>query len=314
MIAGTPFIIFANTTERFLPWQLAQLFLKRRPPNETARGGDFFFDLPAPATSDFSAPVSLDEQAAKTVANIETNNVLPIAFIRCMMLAVPIPFHKKKRVVEPEILDALPADDPAAIRSRRDLRLVNTLMGNQRWIIKQLRQSPAHESGRTSWELGAGDGSLGAAIAKKLGNKAPPLTALDLSPRSERWPTAWDWQQRDLMEIAAESPNSELVIANLILHHFDDAQLASIGRWLSAEADTVIAVEPLRARLPHVLAFAMRLLGINYVTREDIHTSINAGFTDSELPDLLGLDPQHWNIQVSTTLLGAYQMIATRRP
>ena len=58
----------------------------------------------------------------------------------------------------------------------------------------------------------------------------------------------------------------------------------------------------------------MRLLGINYVTREDIHTSINAGFRDQELPTLLGLDPLHWKVKTSTTLLGAYRMVATRRP
>ena len=230
------------------------------------------------------------------------------------MLAVPFPFHKPKREVEPEILDSLPADHPAAIRSRRDLRLVNALMGNQRWIICQLRKIKSQRDDSNNWELGAGDGSLGAAIAQKLGSQAPPITALDLSPRSRHWPADWNWQQRDLMEVAAESANANLVLANLILHHFDDAQLAEIGQWLSAEAQTIIAVEPLRKRLPHVLAFAMRLLGINYVTRNDIHVSINAGFEANELPTPLGLDRQHWKIEVTTTLLGAYRMIATRQP
>ena len=40
----------------------------------------------------------------------------------------------KPRVVIPELLDHLPADEPEALRSRRDLRRVNWLMGNERWL------------------------------------------------------------------------------------------------------------------------------------------------------------------------------------
>ena len=35
-----------------------------------------------------------------------------------------------KRIVQPELLDALPPDDPRAVRSRRDLRRVNAWMRN----------------------------------------------------------------------------------------------------------------------------------------------------------------------------------------
>jgi hypothetical protein len=49
------------------------------------------------------------------------------------------------RQVLPEILDHLPADDPEAIGSRRDLRRINFLMGNKRWIFEM-----AHSGGRAS--------------------------------------------------------------------------------------------------------------------------------------------------------------------
>ncbi len=48
-------------------------------------------------------------------------------------------------------------------------------------------------------------------------------------------------------------PPADLVLANLILHHFQDSGLGRIGGWLR-EADVIIAVEPLLARFPHVLA------------------------------------------------------------
>ena len=75
-----------------------------------------------------------------------------------------------ERVVEPEILDELSGDDPRALRSRRDLRLINFLMGNERWILKQVR------SADSMVELGAGDGSL----TRKL-TKYGSVTGLDLS-------------------------------------------------------------------------------------------------------------------------------------
>jgi len=219
---------------------------------------------------------------------------------------------KNTRIVEPELLDALPASDPAAIRSRRDLRLINALMGNNRWILAQLRQLAPILPHRQNWELGAGDGTLGSSIARLPGCESIRLSALDLTPRSPAWPAAWDWHQADILATASAAPACDLVLANLILHHFQDDELARIGRWIS-KAHTIIAVEPTRARLPHALAFATRLLGINHVTRADIHTSIRAGFSGTELPQLLGLDTSTWDVQISTRAMGAYRMLARRR-
>ncbi|OYU98743.1 MAG: hypothetical protein CFE26_27060, partial [Verrucomicrobiales bacterium VVV1] len=42
------------------------------------------------------------------------------------------------RQLVPELLDALPAADPAAVHSRRDLRRINALMGNTRWFRRTL--------------------------------------------------------------------------------------------------------------------------------------------------------------------------------
>ncbi len=43
-----------------------------------------------------------------------------------------------ERVVKPEILDSLDASDPAAIRSRKDLRRINWFMRGETWILQQL--------------------------------------------------------------------------------------------------------------------------------------------------------------------------------
>jgi hypothetical protein len=41
--------------------------------------------------------------------------------------------------------------------------------------------------------------------------------------------------------------------------------------------------------------------------------SIAAGFRGEELPAALGLTTAEWNVRCTTTLLGAYRMIAVRR-
>ena len=64
-----------------------------------------------------------------------------------------------QRVVIPELLDHLPADDLEALRSRRDLRRINFLMGNERWVCRTVSQFP-DAANRGIVEIGAGDGML----------------------------------------------------------------------------------------------------------------------------------------------------------
>src|SRR4051794_21778458 len=64
-----------------------------------------------------------------------------------------------ERTVKPEWLDELPADDPRAVRSRRDLRLVNRIMGHARILRAGLDGAIATDSPHIA-ELGAGDGTL----------------------------------------------------------------------------------------------------------------------------------------------------------
>jgi hypothetical protein len=56
------------------------------------------------------------------------------------------------------------------------------------------------------------------------------------------------------------------------------------------------------------------VLGANHVTRHDGPVSIAAGFVGEELPAALGLAPDQWVWSCRTSWLGAYRMIAVRRP
>src|SRR4051794_11606518 len=83
------------------------------------------------------------------------------------------------RVVEPEWLDELPAEDPRAVRSRRGLRLVNRLMSNESIVAGELSRRLGEKCPRIV-ELGAGDGTFALRVAQRL--RASTVTLLDRAP------------------------------------------------------------------------------------------------------------------------------------
>jgi len=211
-----------------------------------------------------------------------------------------------RRVVIPELLDHLPADDPEARRSRRDLRRINFLMGNERWVCRTVSRFPA-EANRGIVEIGAGDGVL----CNKLATRFPraQVSAYDLAPSPDLDPRI-EWRHGDLFEMPAPDPGG-ILVANLFLHHFEGEALAVLGRWFQ-NFDVLVFNEPDRARLPHLLGGLLHPW-INRVTRHDMHVSIDAGFTAGEILEALGLDPAVWQLRESSTWRGARRVIGWRR-
>ena len=212
----------------------------------------------------------------------------------------------KARVVRSEILDHLAADDPEAIRSRRDLRWINFLMGNERWICRTLQEFPEVAS-RGIVELGAGDGVLAGRMAGVL--PGAHLTACDLVSRPAELYERGVWREGDALEAEFKAVGGVLV-ANLFLHHFEGEALLALGK-LCDGFEVVVFNEPDRGFLPHALGFLMWPF-INRVTRHDMHVSIRAGFADGELPRLLGLDPDRWRFRETSTWRGARRVIGWR--
>jgi len=211
------------------------------------------------------------------------------------------------RVLHPELLDSLPSDDPDALHSRRDLRIINRVMGTHAWIERTL---PSHlRAGECALEVGAGTGEL----ALRLGDGGVPVDGLDRCPAPRDWPRVRAWHVADLRTFDGYGAYP-VVFGNLILHHLTDGELASFGATLDRTARLILFSEPTRSRFSQrMFALLGRWFGANHVTRHDAHVSIAAGFLGNELPCALGLDPGAWEIQCSTTLLGAYRMLAVRR-
>lgn len=209
-----------------------------------------------------------------------------------------------QRIVVPEMIDELPPDDPEAVASRRDLRWINAMMGNTRWIERQVSMLPL-ACRRGIVEPGAGDGRL----SRKMSGFGE-VTAVELVPRPPDLDRRVRWLQGDLLEIGHGLAGG-VMAANLFLHHFDEVGLARIGR-IAERFDALAFVEPLRTEI--VLWRASLLLPlVNRTTRHDMPASIRAGFVPGELPALLGLDRDCWDVSESTSYRGALRMLAVKR-
>lgn len=208
------------------------------------------------------------------------------------------------RVIRPEILDDLAPDDPRAVRSRRDLRLIDPLMGNSAWVTAQAIR--LGQAGDLLVDLGAGEGTL----CRKLGQRGfrGSITAVDRAPRPAILPASIGWQSGDIF---AELPllGADIIAGTLILHHFTPEQLRELGKAMSGSR-VLIFSEPHRFLLPKILGYALWPV-LSEVTRHDLFVSIDAGFIRGELAHQLGLD-ERWQIQESLDIRGGLRFLAWR--
>lgn len=213
------------------------------------------------------------------------------------------------RSVQAEILDSLPACNLDALASRRDLLTINRLMGNFRWLRRQLRDLKVSMADPIL-ELGAGDGHLGRQLMKSL--PAGGYHALDQCSRPEDWPRDADWLSLDLTDFN-DYQRFSCVVANLMLHHFEASELAQLGARLQAgSVQRILACEPCRRPIHKWQLRAGKWIGFNYVTLNDGCLSVEAGFRGDELPVLLGLNRDEWTWSIEETWMGAYRMRAER--
>ena len=196
------------------------------------------------------------------------------------------------RVLTPEILDFLPPDDPGAIRSRRDLARINGVMGQGAIMAKALADFPAPQ---LLADLGGGDGRFLLSLAKRLAKRWPGVRAVILdrqdivSADTRAGFAALGWHCETMRgDIFDSLPRlkPDIVLANLFLHHLDDAALTELLALISAQAQGFVACEPRRSVLALLGARLVFALGANHVTRHDAVASVLAGFRRRELSAL----------------------------
>ena len=208
-----------------------------------------------------------------------------------------------KRIVQPELLDTLPPDDPRAARSRRDLRHVNAWMNHHAIMARALENSCNGFVPRQITELGAGDGNFLLSVAQKISPRWPSLNValLDLQSNvSMETITAFagiGWRAESVVADVFnwQQTDSEIVIANLFLHHFEEARLAELLRLIFRRSKLFIAIEPRRAAWPLFCSRLLWAIGCGAVTRHDAVTSVRAGFSGNELSRIWP-DKNNWEL------------------
>jgi hypothetical protein len=198
------------------------------------------------------------------------------------------------RHLEPELLDGLPADDPRAIASRRDLIRINALMFQARFMASLMRVNVQTPPLRIL-EIGAGDGKFMLAVARLMARRWPNveivmvdrigLIGKDVCNAFAKF--GWRVQPvtADIFDWTGDRP-FDLVCANLILHHFDDTRLLELFSRIMTMAPLLVATEPLRGKIPLVATRLLPLIGACAVTLNDAAQSVRAGFRGTELSQL----------------------------
>ena len=192
-----------------------------------------------------------------------------------------------KRVLQPELLDELPASDPRAIHSRRDLRRINATMGNARILTHFLAQHVG-QGPITMAELGAGDGNVGLQVARNLG-ACGRILLIDREPAiAEAKLDGWKVEviRADVFEWLRAAPNVDIIVVNLFLHHFETEALRRLLAESARRCRYFAAAEPRRNRFAQSFAAMVGLIGCNEVTRQDAVVSVRAGFNNDELARL----------------------------
>ncbi len=196
------------------------------------------------------------------------------------------------RTLVPEILDYLAPDDPRAVRSRRDLVLINAFMRQSAIMAKALARYPAPN---LLADLGGGDGRFMLKVARRLAKRWQGVTVMIADQRAivsadtkaQFAQLGWHCESLtgDIFETLPRV-NPDIVTANLFLHHFDEAALRELLALVAVRAKTFVACEPRRSRLALLGARLVFVLGANDVSRHDAVASVRAGFAASELSAL----------------------------
>ncbi|MBI3877572.1 MAG: methyltransferase domain-containing protein [Verrucomicrobia bacterium] len=226
------------------------------------------------------------------------------------------------RRVTAELLDELPAADPRAVHSRADLRRVNAWMAHKSIMLRSLHRASVTCAPRRLVELGTGDGSFLLGLARHLpahpdGTDAWLVDQQELlaaAPLAEFARLGWrvrtvkadvfDWLEQ------ADAPRADVMLANLFLHHFDEARLRHLLRLAAACCDVFVACEPRRSPLAMAGAHMLWAIGCNGVTRHDAVVSVRAGFAGHELTSLWPQDG--WQVEEAPAGLFTHCFAARR--
>ena len=227
------------------------------------------------------------------------------------------------RRVEPEWLDELPPGDPHAMRSRCDLRRINTLMTNAAIVARDLVGSRRDDPPRAIAEIGAGDGAFMLRLAARVATRWRNVRVVLLDRHDVVGRETLDdfiylgWTAEsataDVFEWLARPAELvfDVMIANLFLHHFDASRLRTLFALAAQRTRMFVACEPRRSGLALIGSRLLGVAGCNAVTRHDAVVSVREGFYGREL-SALWPESRVWTMQERPRGLFSHGFVARR--
>ena len=230
-----------------------------------------------------------------------------------------------------ELFPQLPPTNILEIGAGDGQLLLNVACRLDRWIQSQGNQPPKSSTQFLPLPQGEGrgEGEESVVTATTSVHQARPTS---LSPRvnvlfidlqnllheeTKSQFAALNWHVRSVESdifhwLKTSTLKSDVILANLVLHHFTDSQLTLLFSEIAKRADAFIAVEPRRSRWPLFCTRLLGLIGCNAVTRHDAPVSVRAGFNGRELSALWPHNNE-WELTEQRAGWFSHQFVARRR-
>ncbi len=190
---------------------------------------------------------------------------------------MPWPPALTHRNIVPELLAQATPEEAEANLS--DLRRLNRYFGGRQTLRSVLY--PLLRPGTRILDVGAASGDHAAALAQAH------VVSIDISENHLRG-AAGDRVVADAFALPFAPGSFDIVMANLFLHHFEDAEIVALLAQFSRLARVAVVVNDLeRSRLGwSFLPFTAPLFGWHPITIHDGTVSVAAGFQPGELSSL----------------------------
>lgn len=201
----------------------------------------------------------------------------------------------RKRSDAPEWMDDLSHPTEEINRALADIKKVNRWLGGHRVSIHGIKPflQPTGEPPVHILDMGCGNGDFLRYLRDYCNRKALAVTlsGWDRNPHSLEWGRHLDeskkirFECRDILSFPPLPEGEVVIVCNLFLHHFTDAQILEIFKsWRDSGCRAIVVNDlnrnPLAYYLFHVFGFIFRL---SRMARHDGLVSILRGFTRKDL-------------------------------
>ncbi len=205
-------------------------------------------------------------------------------------------FLVPERVEKDELLDREDVDIDSAVESFNDLRRINYYLGGigvyKKALFRILRNYPRDQA-LSILDVGTGSGDLSAEISHWCSKQQidAAITGLDIQPRFLQLAQQRHTANGQLQLIASDALNMpfqdnsfDIVISNLVLHHFYDRAENLLNEMFRVARDAVVVNDLSRHSVPLLFFKIFSPLFVRSpVTRYDGEVSLRRAFSYSEI-------------------------------